>query len=114
MVVDASQANGEILIQGVESDIAAGQANGTIEVDSELPPGGSIVLTMANGNISLFIPTDTSATLWCASATGRVRSYNLNILDLVQTNHLISGTLGGGDGDISISTANGNITVRGI
>ena len=114
MLVDASQANGEIIIQGMSSDLNAGQANGTIAVDSELPPGASIVLTMGNGNISLIIPTNTSATLWCASATGRVRTYNLNILDLVQTSHRLSGTLGGGNGDISISTANGNITVRGI
>jgi DUF4097 and DUF4098 domain-containing protein YvlB len=115
MLVDVSQANGEVLIQGVESDITASQANGTIEVDSVLPYNGSIILSNGNGNISLFIPTNTSATLSCVSATGRVRSYNLNILDTVPpTSHSIIGTLGGGDGDISISTANGDITLQGI
>jgi DUF4097 and DUF4098 domain-containing protein YvlB len=114
MQVTASQANGEIPIQGMNSDIMASQANGAIEVDTIVPPSGSIDLTVGNGDISLLIPTDTSATLWCASATGRVRAYDLTISNPSQSSHFLSGTLGGGDGEINISTANGDITVWGI
>ena len=114
MVISASQANGEITIQGMNSDITASQANGTIDVEAVMPPGGSFDLSIANGAITLTIPTDTSADLMCVSATGRVWAYNLTILNPVQGTHSLSGTLDGGDGEINITTANGDITVQGI
>jgi hypothetical protein len=114
MSIDASQANGEIVIQGMNSDITASQANGTIEVDAIMPSGGLFDLSTANGDITLIIPTDTSATLTCVSATGRVRVYNLTVLNPVEGDHSLSGILGGGDGEIDITNANGDITVQGI
>jgi hypothetical protein len=111
MTIDASQVNGEIHI---ESDITASEANGTIDVDAVMPPGGLFDLSTANGDITLNIPTDTSATVMCTSATGRVRVYDLNVLNLVQTTHSLSGTLDGGDGEIDIMTATGDITLQGI
>ncbi len=114
MSIDASQVNGEILILGMNSDISASQINGIIDVDAAMPPGGLFDLSTSNGDITLTIPTDTSATLMCFSATGRVRTYDLTILNPVQTTHSLSGTLGGGDGGITITTANGDITVQGI
>lgn len=114
MSIDASQANGEIYIQGMESDIKASQANGTIDVDAVMPSGGLIDLSTANGEITLTIPTDISADLMCQSATGSVRVYNLTVLSPVSGPHSLSGTLDGGDGNIEITTANGDITVQGI
>lgn len=114
MTIDASQANGEIAIQGMNSDITASQSNGTIDVNAVMPPGGLFDLSTANGDITLTIPTDTSATLMCTSATGRVRVYDLTVSNPVQTTHSLSGTLDAGDGEIDISTANGDITLYGI
>ncbi len=114
MSIDASQANGEIPIQGTNSNISASQANGAIYVEAVMPFGGLFDLSTANGDITLNIPTDTSADLMCLSATGRVRVYNLTISNPVQSAHFLSGTLGGGDGEIDITTANGDITLQGI
>lgn len=114
MAVDISQANGEISIRGTDSDLTASQANGTVDVDSVMPPGGFIDLSTANGDIILTLPTDTSSTIMCVSGTGRVRAFDLTIFNPVQGTHSLSRTLGAGDGDISITSANGDITVRGI
>ena len=114
MTIDVSQANGEIHIQAMESDITASEANGTIDVDAVMPSGGLFDLSTANGDITLTIPADTSATVMCTSATGRVWVYDLNVLNLVQTTHFLSGTLDGGDGEIDITTANGDIELQGI
>ena len=113
MSLDVSQANGEIPIQGMNADIEASQANGTIDVDVVMPAGGLVDLSTANGDISLTIPTDTSATIRCLSATGRIRTYDLTISNPVQSAHFLSGTLGAGNGEIDITTANGDITVQG-
>jgi len=73
----------------------------------------NIKLSIANGDISLTIPTDTSATLSCLSATGTITTSNLTVLNPIQTSHSFFGTLGEGSGDISISTANGDIAISG-
>lgn len=114
MSIDASQVNGEISIGGMDSDISASQANGTIDVNAVLPSGGLFDLSTANGEITLTIPTDTSATLVCTSATGTINVYDLTVSSPVIGAHSYSGTLGAGDGEIDISTANGDITVQGI
>jgi hypothetical protein len=114
MKIVVVQVNGEVLIDAMNADIDATQVNGPIGADVVLPPGGQIDLGTANGDISLTIPKDTSAELSCLSATGTVSDSNLDILNPVRTDHSLSGTLGGGDGTIELSNANGDITVKGI
>lgn len=112
--IAGTQINGEIYIQGMESDITVSQANGTIDVDAVMPSGGLFDLSTANGEITLTIPTNTSADFMCQSATGSVHVYNLTVLSPVTGPHSLSGTLDGGNGNIEITTANGDITLQGI
>ncbi len=113
MRVIASQVNGEIFVCGTNSDVDASQANGKIEVDASLPLNGVMDLSTANGAITLYVPSDTSADLSCISGTGTVTT-NLAVDVTNQTKNTLIGTLGLGDGAIRISTATGEIRLWGI
>lgn len=113
MQINVSNVNGEISIQSTFSNFSLSQVNGSIEAEAALPQQGSFNLSTADGDITLYIPTDTSSLLSSITATGEISFSNLTINDLVHTDHSLSGYLGAGEGNIIISTANGNIAING-
>jgi len=111
--VDVSQANGEIILSDLSGDIMGRLANGSMDVTARVSPNGSIDLSGANMGATLTVPTNTSAALSLSTATGSLAVSNLTIPDLHQTRFSLTGTLGGGNGQIMISNANGSIRVIG-
>lgn len=81
----------------------------------DLPSNGEIRMSTDNGNLDLSIPTSTSAEF---SATvdgiGEKSVTNLDITYSLNTQKSLIGTLGDGEGSITLSTVNGNVEVLGF
>jgi hypothetical protein len=107
-------ANGRVLVSGIEADTDIAVGNGAIDASVVLPPGGRIILDVANGAIDLEIPTDTSAEFSAEVANGSIALVGLVLSDEVRTPTSLQGTLGGGDGTITLAVANGTIVVEGF
>lgn len=71
-------------------------------------------MATVNGNISLSIPDDTSAELLAQVTNGNISTSGLVLQNQVVTGTSLRGTLGAGDGQITLGTVNGNITATGF
>ncbi|UCG52933.1 MAG: DUF4097 family beta strand repeat protein [Candidatus Latescibacterota bacterium] len=107
-------ANSKILGLGIEGNTVMAVANGQIDATVTLGFGESIALGVANGEISLKIPEDTSAEFSATAANGDITLKNLTLSNRVQTPTSVTGTLGNGDGTITLDVGNGNIGVDGF
>lgn len=112
--VSVSNANGNIRVDDTVGSVLVQNGNGNVECEAALPANGTIDLITGNGNINLFIPTSTSALFSANVGNGSITVSNLTLQDQVTTEGSVSGTLGGGQGDIALVTGNGNIVVLGI
>jgi len=108
-------ANGEVTLMNIHGSALVNLANGTIDSEVALPLQGTIDLKVATGgDIHLAIPTSTSAEFSAISLFGNINtSSNLVFQDEVKTSTSHSGTLGSGQGMISLGTM-GNINVSGF
>ena len=113
--VTVNMVNGEVTLANIHGSALVRLANGTIDTEVVLPLQGSIDLKVATGgDIHLAIPTNTSATFSATTLFGSISiSSNLVLQDVVKTPTSLSGTLGSGDGEISLGTM-GDIYVSGF
>lgn len=113
--VEINNENGNIILADIVGGILAEVENGSIEVHVILPVNEVIDLSSNNGSLELSIPTSTSAVFSAnVSGIGEIDVYNLDIIDSNSTNKSLKGTLGNGEGIISLMTANGSIEVLGF
>lgn len=88
---------------------------GTIEGEVTLPLNGAIDMKTVTGDINLDIPVNTSAEFSAAVNIGSISISNLVLQNEVRTSTFRSGTLGSGQGTITLETeAFGNISVSGF
>jgi hypothetical protein len=87
------------------------QVNGSIVVEDM---ANSVLVKVVNGHIDLRIPTSTSAELSAFVDNGTITWDNLDLVDVVHTNHALTGTLGSGAGVIWLETTNGSIDMIGV
>ena len=111
--VTVNMANADVTLRNIHGSAAAHLANGTIDGEVVLPLQGTIDMSTATGGIKLAIPANTSATFSATAAFGSVNYTNLVFQDKVENSHSLSGTLGDGDGDISLRSM-GDISVSGF
>ncbi|UCH83254.1 MAG: DUF4097 family beta strand repeat protein [Candidatus Latescibacterota bacterium] len=112
--VVVSVANGVILGDALAGNTSMTLANGSITASVVVPPGGGVSLGIANGDIYLRIPENTSAEFVAVTTNGKVEVRNLTLTNMEATATSISGTLGDGNGLISLEVANGDIIAEGI
>jgi len=105
--------NGRILADAILGNANMALANGEIIASVTLPSGGQIDMQVVNGNIDLDIPQATSAEFVATVAIGTITLTNLSLSPETVTPGSWSGTLGGGDGNISLGVAIGTIVVHG-
>lgn len=129
--VDVEQVNGEIKIQelrntvsvhsvngGVDAtdisgDLRVNVTNGTINAAVTMRAGGNVDLQSVNGGISLSVPANTSSTLEATVVNGSIDITNLLLNGQTITSSRVTGTLGGGDGTITLTVTNGGIEAIG-
>ena len=109
-----SNVNGQVYLDNIIGSVAASLVNGTVTASITIPSDGIIAITNVNGGIDLSIPVNTSADFEASLVNGNIYISNLDFQNEQITNHSVEGTLGSGDGDIALTTVNGNITARGF
>lgn len=112
VMVDA--VHGGVFLSNIAASVQVSLSNGSIDGTVVLPLDGEIIMSTYNGNIDLNIPMSTSAEFTASVTNGSIADYNLEFGAAVQTNQLLTGTLGSGDGVIDLDTINGNISVVGV
>ena len=107
---------GNVTLTNIAGSARVDLLSGTVSVGIlSLPLNGTIDLNVLSGNIDLEIPTTTSATFLAEVTSGNINIVNLTLLNPVTTPTSVSGTLGGGQGNIHLETeVIGDIDVLGI
>jgi len=88
--------------------------NGIINGKVSVPLNGTIDMSLINGSIELEIPKNTSADFSASLVNGIISNQNLTLHNRVTTSKSLLGTLGEGQGMISLKTSNGNIDILGF
>lgn len=131
--IQVDNVNGIVMIEAIENDVTVNNVNGTVTladivgnalvdivngtIDSEvtLPLNGVIDLSTDNGNIDLAIPVNTSAQFSAVVNIGSITISNLVLQNEVITPTSRSGTLGTGQGTITLEAkATGSISALGF
>lgn len=95
-------------------NVVVENVNGRISGKLDAPQNGIVDLSLQNGNIKLDVPENTSADFSASLTNGSITVHNLTLNNRVETSKMLQGTLGNGDGNISLITTNGNINVSGF
>jgi DUF4097 and DUF4098 domain-containing protein YvlB len=109
--VTISNVNGQITLDHISGNVSVNLVNGHIAGNVTLPLEGTLIMSIVNGAIGLNIPETTSAEFAASVVNGNILISDLDLHDEVITNSSVSGTLGDGDGQITLNTVNGNIAV---
>ena len=112
--LDVNTINGSLNLVDISASVDGGFTNGSIDCRIFLPASGTCKLSGVNGGIDLSIPQSTSARFSANISSGSITLSNVSLQNETVTPTSVTGTLGTGDGDIELSTANGFITVTGF
>jgi hypothetical protein len=112
--VSVNHVTGQVLLDEISGSAVVSLVTGEIEAEVTLPEDGTIDFNLVTGNVELNIPQNTSAELSATVVTGTISTSDLVLQNQVSTPGSLSGTLGSGEGTISLSVVTGSITVRGI
>lgn len=105
--------NGSLDVLGMTGVVTASLTNGRAEASVRVPAGGSVSLTTINGEIVVHLPSDTSAVFSAQVGNGSITLTDLVLQNEVRTSTSLRGTLGTGNGTVSLRTTNGAIRVDG-
>ena len=106
--------NGSVQLREIFGSVVAELVNGQLTGKLGLPVQGTCKMTTVNGQILLTIPKTTTADFSAAVTNGDINLSNLALQNSVSTPKSLRGKLGDGQGTISLSTVNGNISVDGF
>jgi len=113
--VSVNNVNGNVTLANIFGSAWINLTNGTIDSEVTLPLNGTIDLNTVNGNIDITIPTSTSAEFSAAVNVGSINITGLALQNEVVTSKTLSGTLGNGQGIISLEAKQtGSITATGF
>ena len=111
--VSINGVNGSAILKDIFGTTVVTLVNGQIKSKQSLPLNGTISFTTVNGSIELDIPKSTSANFNASVVNGNINLSNLILQNEYIRTGSISGTLGSGEGTISLITTNGTIYVTG-
>lgn len=112
--VSVDLANGTVYLGEIVGGTFVNLANGIIDAQVTLPLGKRLILSAANGEITLRIPQTTSAQFSAEAGRGRVTVVGLNLQNAEIKRYRVTGTLGNGEGLVAVNVANGAIYVEGF
>lgn len=111
--VEAETVNGNITLTDIQGSAIAALTNGSLTCATQYAELDTFDLIVVNGTINLQIPTEVSATFFAQVNVGTVSVNGLNLSDAVVTPTSVTGTLGTGEGRITLRGTTGTITVSG-
>jgi DUF4097 and DUF4098 domain-containing protein YvlB len=93
--------------------VAASTTNGAVECDLVvLAPTDSGRLETTDGDVTLLLPADVSAVIDARNTNGTLAVHDFTVIYEVQTEHHLRGRIGSGASAITITTTNGDVTIR--
>lgn len=104
---------GTVTLSDLTANVRASVVAGAVDASVALPPNGVVEIRNSSGDIRLSVPTETSASLSAATATGAVRLVDLTVIDQDPRVSVLRGTMSDGDGTIRLETVSGDITIQG-
>jgi hypothetical protein len=130
--IDANTTNGRIGLVGTEGTARLSTTNGALEVSvhrggvdasttngpidcdvAELAPTEAIALATTNGDVTLLLPADASATIEATNTNATIAIFDFSaVVYEVQTEHHIRARIGSGASSVTLTTTNASITVR--
>ncbi|MBT8401454.1 MAG: hypothetical protein KJO98_13325 [Rhodothermia bacterium] len=114
LLVDVRHINGAVSLQEFESSAYVDLINGTLAAEIDLPPSGTIDMTVINGTLLLEIPATTSASVAAGVTNGELFVSNLDFVNRQSSERSLTATLGSADGNIRLSVINGTLMLRGV
>jgi hypothetical protein len=105
--------NGNVRLDDIAGSVEVQVWNGDVDADVTLPFQGRAGIAVDNGTIDLALPRSTSAWLLATTRNGTIDVVNLEFESEVRSGSALVATLGGGSGEIRLSTGNGGIRVEG-
>ena len=112
--VNVDLTNGNLFFRDVYGNLDAENVNGNIDARVTIPSNGKIRMGTVNGNLLLSIPANTAADFSATATNGGISVSNLFLHNSQITNRSTTGTLGNGDGEVTLGTVNGAIQVTGF
>lgn len=111
--VTVASVNGDVDVVDTEANLTVNLVNGVVTAAASLQPNGVVAINLVNGTIDLAVPAATSAALSCSVTNGTIATTGLVLGNVTSTPKTLQGTLGAGDGTITLVAVNGTIDVRG-
>ncbi|MGB7062334.1 MAG: DUF4097 family beta strand repeat-containing protein [Candidatus Zixiibacteriota bacterium] len=112
--VSVNHVIGQVLLDEISCSAVVSLVTGEIEAEVTLPEDGTINFNLVTGNIELDIPQNTSADFSATVVTGTISISDLVLQNQVSTPGSLSGTLGSGQGTISLNVVTGSVNVQGF
>jgi DUF4097 and DUF4098 domain-containing protein YvlB len=112
--INASTASGEMRVRNVTGTVSARSASGNVEVQiARLEGTGNMEFASASGDVRVVAPADLDGNVEMASATGSLRTdFPLQVEKREYgPGERASGRLGGGNRNLRISSASGNVSL---
>ena len=110
---EVSTTNGRLNIQVHSGAVEGTTTNGTVDCDlAALGPTETVGLATTNGTVTLLLPDDVSAMIDATNTNGIITFNDFTVIYEEQTATHVRGRIGSGASTITITTTNGDITVR--
>lgn len=103
--------NGSIYINNCTGNMNVETVNGSIKANLDSTKG--FAAETVNGSINLGSLKNVDATIEASCTNGKVKTENLNFLNLSSEKHNLTGKLGSGKNIIKLTTVNGSILMNG-
>ena len=107
----ADTSNGLISVRGIVGTVNLETSNGNIEFAGEMIPGGRNDIRTSNGSIDIVLRGTPSVEVDATTRNGTIKS-DVPIRTSSTKSTSLQGTIGSGEADLRIDTANGSITIR--
>ena len=105
--------NGTLSVKVHSGAVTGTTTNGAIDCDlAGLGPTDTVSLATTNGDVTLLLPEDVSASIDATNSSGTVTINDFTVTYSTQTDHHLSGVIGFGASVITIATTNGDVVVR--
>jgi hypothetical protein len=112
--VSVNHVSGQVLLDQVFGSAQVNLVSGEIEAKVTLPKDGAINFNLVSGSVELDIPQNTSAEFSAKITSGTISISDLVLQNQVSTPDSVTGTLGSGEGMISLNVVSGFISVSGF
>jgi DUF4097 and DUF4098 domain-containing protein YvlB len=105
--------SGNVELRDTRGDTFVNVISGRIDARAELPLRGTIDMVSTSGGIDLSIPRSTSAEFSAGVISGTINVSGLSLRNEYHTPNSVSGTMGAGQGRISLNVTSGTVRVEG-